>query len=526
MADDTTRHSATQPGASPQAVQQRLVTALRERVAEDLGEHVEQIETHISILLMTHDRVYKIKKAITLDFVDYSSLEHRRACCETELRLNRRFAPDLYLRCVAIGGAPSAPGLGAEPVLEYAVEMQRFPAEAQGDVVARDGHLTLAAIDALAETIAGYHARAANTPPDMNYGCAAAVSAAIRGNRRELGRAAPEPAQASVAALDHVLERLLEQAEPSLSRRHAKGWIRECHGDMHLANLIYRDGRWAAFDCVEFDPALRWIDVMDDLAFTLMDLYAYGLAAHAHRLLNRYLETTGDYDGLGVLRPYLVHRALVRAKIALLSPTAHRFGLTSNDYLGAAAALAQRRARLIITHGISGSGKSRAAAYLAERFGYIHIRSDIERKRLYGLAADDHSHRAENSPLYARNATTATYDRLLELARPALAAGWPVILDATFLERRYRDAARALAARLDCRFHILDLDVPADIARQRIQARGRSDASDADQRILDQQLHHYRPLAADERYETWTTSGNMTELAGWLSAWEAADPAR
>ncbi|WP_423820644.1 AAA family ATPase [Salinisphaera sp. SPP-AMP-43] len=525
MPDDAPDDPRPPAAPSGQTRQRQLITALRDRLAHEFADDVEQIETHISILLLTRDRVYKIKKAVTLDFVDYGSLACRRACCEAELRLNRRFAPALYLRCVAIGGTPSQPMLDREPAIEYAVEMQRFPAEAQADVRARDGRLALGSIDALAETIAGYHACAERAmPADEHDDGTAVVGATVRSNVDQLQRAGPSPIQVRLAPLVPALERLLKQTEPSLAERRTQGRVRECHGDMHLANLIYRDRRWSAFDCIEFDPALRWIDVMDDLAFPLMDLQAYGLARHAHRLLNRYLEITGDYLGLGVLRLYLVHRALVRAKIALLSAADRAGYRRPADYLTAAMDLARPRARLVITHGISGSGKSRAAAYVAERFGFVRIRSDVERKRLYGRAAHDRGAAHAGAPLYAPNATAATYAQLLKLARPALLAGWPIILDATFLERRYRDAARALAAHVHCRFHILDLAVDADTARQRIQARAGSDASDADRQVLDHQLDGYQPLAPDEQRETLTTRGDTTDLERWFSAWQTSSP--
>ncbi len=300
--------------------------------------------------------------------------------------------------------------------------------------------------------------------------------------------------------------------------------MRECHGDMHLANLIFRAGRWEAFDCIEFDAALRWIDVMDDMAFTLMDLHAHGLAEPGHRFLNHYLEITGDYAGLTVLRPYLVHRALVREKVAYLSARtdAHQDAPHQlSRYLETAHALSIERPRLVITHGISGSGKSWAAQRVAEHFGYIRIRSDVERKRMHGLSALAHRADAPGHGLYDEQASVATYECLFELAAAALRGGWPVILDATFLDRDQREAARAVAHEAGCPFHILDMDVPPETARRRIQARGASDASDADTRILDHQLATYRPLAPDEREDALSTSGAFSELRALFEALQA-----
>lgn len=508
---------ATAP-ASPTR-QQRLLAALdRPACYPHPVDTVVRIDTHISVLLLAGDYAYKIKKAVTPEFVDYRTLARRRQFCEAEIGLNRRFAPDLYLRCVAIGGTPDAPVFDHEPAIEYAVKMRRFPAQARGDARARAGDLDGRAIDGLAATIADYHQHAPAALPSRDYGDPCAVSAVITGNLDELAQSVEDHELPALARLWAWLDRRLASAQPLLAERRDQGFVRDCHGDMHLANLLYRDGHWEAFDGIEFAARLRWIDVADDLAFTAMDLHAHGLSGLGHRLLNRYLEITGDYAALAVMRIYLVHRALVRSKVGRLAGPSRPGGPEDRpDYFDAAQQWSPESPVLVITHGVSGAGKSRAAAYAAARFGYIRIRSDIERKRLGGIAPDIHAADHPDHGLYTAAATATTYARLLTLAEAALRGGWPVILDATFLAREWRDGARQLATRLGCQFRILALQVAPQTARERIRTRGAADVSDADESILAHQLAHYPPLAEAESNHVCTSSGADAELQAFFS---------
>lgn len=380
------------------SAQQRLIDALCDPACYPHPvDHVQRIDTHISTLLLAGDYAYKIKKAVVFAFVDYGTLAQRRRCCEAEIRLNRRFAPRIYLGYVAIRGSVEHLSLtGHGPILEYAVKMRRFAAQAQGDVRARQGLLTEDAMDKLAARIAEYHCAAPRQIPNTLYGHADTIIRTIIANLGELDTLLSGFAPPDYATLSTELRHRLLALEPALDKRRKDGFVRECHGDLHLANIIYENERWVAFDCVEFDAGLRWLDVMEDIAFTVMDLHAHALPELANRLLNRYLEITGDYAGLAVLRLYLVHRALVRAKVLALGGGHSDAQQKSQDcqqrYLAAAATLSVDTPRLIITHGVSGSGKSWAARWIAQHYGYIHIRSDVERKRLHNLSAATHSH--------------------------------------------------------------------------------------------------------------------------------------
>jgi predicted kinase len=291
------------------------------------------------------------------------------------------------------------------------------------------------------------------------------------------------------------------------SKRLAAGFVRECHGDLHLRNIVVWQGQVMPFDCIEFNPALRWIDVMSEIAFLLMDLDDHGRGDLSARLLNRYLEFSGDYAGLELLRFYQVYRAMVRAKVESLRLTqlggADEALKTGMDrYLSLAAAYTrERQPRLIIAHGLSGSGKTFVSTRLLEHHPLVRLRSDVERKRLYGIAPLEPSGSPRDGGIYSREANTRTYDRLGELASALLRQGFSVLVDAAFLKREEREQFRVIARRADTPFAIMHCEAEMPVQRQRVAGRTErgEDASEADLSILDRQLLHQEPLADDER---------------------------
>jgi aminoglycoside phosphotransferase family enzyme/predicted kinase len=463
--------------------------ALVEALARSL--HAELIETHISWVLLTGNLAYKIKKPVALPFVDDATLEARRHFCEEEVRLNRRLAPGLYLGVARIVGSPLAPEIdGTGPVLEYAVRMRRFPAGALFSEQLADGRLHSGDVDALGALLADFHTRA-NPTANGFASCKRRRSAALAA--LEGTRAITSPQEQ--AALQAWLETKASSLTPTWARRLDAGFVRQCHGDLHLDNVVTCDGGVAAFDCIEFDPALRWIDVVDDIAFPVMDFVARGRPDFAFRLLNTWLDHTGDHEALPMLRFSATYRALVRAHVAHLRGGDAR--VTARRYVDSALAWTHAPARrLVITHGLPGSGKTFESQRLLEREGAIRIRSDVERKRLFGLGMQDDS-RAKGLDIYTAQATELTYQRLLELARIALRAGYPVVLDAAFLRRSERDAARELALEFKVPFAILACDAPAGVLQTRLRAR-RHDASEADASVLDRLRASMEPLGRDE----------------------------
>jgi prepilin-type processing-associated H-X9-DG protein len=296
----------------------------------------------------------------------------------------------------------------------------------------------------------------------------------------------------------------------TITARRRDGFVRECHGDAHLANMVLLDGHVQLFDCLEFNPELRWIDVMSELAFLVMDLAERGYPGFARRALNGYLEHTGDYAGLAMLRFYLVYRALVRAKVAMIrlrQPGLHVAELDAADaeyrsYVQLARVYTRAaHPWLAITHGPSGAGKTWIAQHLVEATGAVRLRSDVERKRLRRLAPLARSHSETGGGLYTQEMSAHTYARLAELAGTVLDAGCPVIVDATFLERARRDQLRAVARSRGVRFVILDIQAPEAVLRERVERRAQQavDASEAGIAVLERQLAHIEPLAASER---------------------------
>lgn len=499
-------------------------------------ECVELVETHISWVLLAGDYAYKIKKPVDLGFLDFSTLDKRRACCEEELRLNRRLVPELYLAVIPITATPADPQLdGRGAPIEYAVKMRRFAREQELDRLAARGALGPAHIDDLLATLADFHQRIEVAGPDSPYGTPVAVTRPVAENFSQIGSRLESP--------DPRLEQLRVWSDAAGTRLHEvfaarrrDGFVRECHGDAHLANMVLLDavqehecregqgrpraaGRVTLFDCLEFNPGLRWIDVMSELAFLVMDLEDRGHPELARRALNGYLELSGDYAGLAVLRFYLVYRALVRAKVAMIrlrqpGLRAEEQDAARTEYRGyvqlAEAYTRAPRPWLAITHGPSGAGKTWIAQRLLETCGAIRVRSDIERKRLHGLAPLARSLSRPGDGLYTTSASERTYGRLAELAGVILDAGFPVIVDATFLERTWREQLRAVARTRDLRFVILDIQTPEPLLRERVLQRDRQarDASEAGTAVLEWQLAHIEPLDADEQAETVTISND------------------
>ncbi len=466
---------------------------------------IRLIETHISWVLLTGTYAYKIKKPVDFGFLDFSTLEKRRYYCEQEIRLNRRFAPQLYLDLVEIRGSEDKPHIGGQgEILEYAIKMLEFPQHSLLSNYASRHELTTDIIDAIAATVSKIHAHGDPADGDSDYGSAAQVRHWSDENLVQIAEAIP------VANLPNAffeLRRWYAENEALLGMvetRKAEGHVRECHGDLHLGNMAMIDGKITLFDCIEFNPELRWIDTISETAFVTMDLHARGYPEYGWRFLNLYLQQSGDYDAVALLRYYFIYRALVRAKVEALrtvqqQDTSRAHIQPALDYIELANRWAHsHRAALILMHGLSGSGKSTIAAQLVERLGAIQLRSDIERKRIYGFDALESSASELDQGIYTPAATAATYGRLAELASQLLSADYTVIADATFLMQSQR--RELLDLELDCDFRtvIVDCQAPESELRQRIVAR-EGDASEANLEVLEDQMATQQPFSDFER---------------------------
>lgn len=492
--------------------QQRLVRELLNNFKNQQdSSSIKLVETHISWVLLAGRYAYKIKKAVKLEFLDFSSLQARRLYCEEELRLNRRLAPKVYLNVIAIGGSPETPVLDEGPAIEYAVRMRRFPVSKQFDQLAVKNQLLPGHIDNLAATISQFHSNLRAVDEHSTFGTATAVHHAAQQNFVQIRLLLTSPAVVElVAALNRASENEFSACRSVFEQRLNQGFVRECHGDLHLGNIVLMGEQAVPFDGIEFNPALRWIDVISEIAFTVMDLQYHQRAGLAFRFLNAYLETTGDYAGVRVLRFYLAYRALVRAKVYAIR--AAQVGLpiheatvvqaSSHNLLALAADyFVRKKPVLIITHGLPGSGKTTFSQIALERFQAIRIRSDVERKRLYAVAPLADSRAKTGINLYSAEITQQTYSRLLTLTRTLLEAGYTVIVDAAFVDQTAREPFRMLAEELKLAFVVASIHAGNETMRKRIAQRlqAGNDASEADFAVLETLQQKQQPLSQQER---------------------------
>jgi aminoglycoside phosphotransferase family enzyme len=420
-------------GATDQA---RLVEALARSIGSRPGAGAAQVlQTHISYVLLTGAYAYKIKKAVAFGFLDFSTLASRRHFCEQELHLNRRLAPELYLGVVPITGSVGAPKLGGrgEP-LDYAVKMREFPqSELASALLARD-QIVGGDIDALAAKVAAFHAAVDVADAAGPFGTPDGILRLALQNIEEIAPlVAADAERRQMESLRIWTGREHARRRDAFRGRREQGFVRECHGDLHLGNIARIDGELVIFDCIEFNEEMRWIDVMSEIAFAVMDLDHRARPDLASRFLNAYLERTGDYAGLAVLPFYLAYRALVRAKVALLRAAQGADGAgagldEAHGYLQLASRYAEpEQPALIVTHGLSGSGKTTLTGALLERIGAVRIRSDVERKRMHGLAALERTDASLEGGMYAPAATRLTFASVLLHAtssEPGVSRSW------------------------------------------------------------------------------------------------------
>ena len=480
--------------------------------------HIKVIETHISWVILTGQYAYKIKKPVNFDFLDFTTLEKRRFYCEEEVRLNKRLAPDVYLDVVKITGSAAAPHFSEsedDPAIEYAVKMREFSQHALLSELAMRDQLTPALITEIADIVAHFHHQATICPHDKPYASPEEVFAPVQQNFDQMYPLLQEKNDI------HQLEKLEAWAQQQYQKlytifqnRKKAGKVREAHGDLHLGNIVLIDKKPIIFDCIEFNKEFLWIDVMADIGFLMMDLEHKHRPDLAYLLINRYLQRTADYAGLQVLRFYQAYRAIVRAKVTLFhlqSPglTASEQQTLKEHYQGCIE-LADRYRQtpkpwMIITHGVSCSGKSSLSRYLSQQAQAIHITSDVERKRLFGLSAEAKT-LLQQANVYSAETTARTYQRLFELTELIVKAGYPIIVDATFLKKSQRDVFHEFAKTLQIPFVILQTSAPAEKLRHWIADRQKDDQeySEAVLEILERQLKTIEPITETELQHTMT----------------------
>ncbi len=518
MASPSTPPSAAPPARADHVVadQSAVFAFLGDPASHRLppGETVTRIDTHGAAVFLAGPYAYKVKRAVYFPFMDFSTLEKRRASCEAEVAINTPNAPELYLGVVPL--TREATGIafaGAGEVLDYAVKMRRFDPDQTLDRLAERGALSGEIVRALAQAVAASHRRA---PAHIGWDVLGPLTAYVADNTACFAARPDLFAPADASALATAARDALEALAPLLAARSAAGFVRRCHGDLHLRNIVLIDGRPVLFDAIDFSEQIATCDVLYDLAFLLMDLWQRGLRAEANTVLNRLLwadaAPEAELDGLAALPFFLSLRAAIRAKVetaglghldAALQPDAearirHLFRLalaflapermapTPADALPPPLRMPEAPVRLVAVGGLSGSGKSTQAArwapFLGRAPGAVILRSDIERKRLFGVA--------ETEPLppeaYAPEVSPRVYQRLRDLARRALKAGQSVILDAVHARPEERAAVEAVARDLGVPFTGIWLEAPTHLLIARVEQR-RDDASDADAAVVRRQ---------------------------------------
>jgi aminoglycoside phosphotransferase family enzyme/predicted kinase len=462
---------------------------------------VELIETHISWVLLAGEFAYKMARPVRYAFIDLTDPRRRAALCEEGLRLNRRFAPALYLDvCDVVLRDGAAHIGGGGTVIARALRMRRFPSRDLLDHLLDVDAIDPAALERFGRELADVHARLPVAGPDAAAARPARVIEALRENFRQACAVLPASG-GRLAAIGRGLDARIGAAASAIAMRCANGCIRECHGDLHAGNVVRLGSTLQAFDCLEFDEALRWIDVADELAFLHVDLSARQRPLHANAFLNGYLARGGDYAACRVLDLYRAHRALIRAKVAVLSQTAA--SRIENWLHAAEAALAPRRPQLILMSGLSGSGKTWLAHALVPLMDAVHLRSDVERRRLAGLPEAASSRSMPGAGLYTPDHNAAVYGRLEQCVTDVLAGGRSIIVDAAFLSRGDRARFADLATRFRLRVQVLRVGAPENVLRQRLAARAAagSDASEADAAVLAWQMAHAEPLRPEEGFD-------------------------
>jgi aminoglycoside phosphotransferase family enzyme/predicted kinase len=481
----------------------RLVERLRDPAAypHPTGE-IRLVETHISWVFLTGPFVYKLKKPLDVGFLDYTTLEQRRRCCEEEIRVSGRFAPEIYVAAVPITGSPEAPRVAGDgPAIEWAVKLVQFDEADRLDARFEAGRLTADDCRRLGEAIAAVEEGLAVAGPGEPWGTAASVRDAVAINLGQLRERRPDAAE-RVGRIEAWLFRRLDDLAGIIEERRARGRVRECHGDLHLANLVLHAGRMTAFDAIEFSPTLRWIDVANDVAFLVMDLESRGRPDLAAHVRSGWMEAADDHAAAAVLPVYEVYRAVVRAAVAALRAGDAAARAETDRYLALAERLMiSRRPVLFATVGVSGTGKTTLAASFVGAAEAVRLRSDVERKRLAGMRPTDRpADAAAEAELYGEAMTRRVYERLARLAGLLLAAGQSVVIDAACLMRWQREIVAAAARAAGVPLVWLELEVPEAVVTGRVAARlaAGGDASDASAAIVRQQLASREPITAAE----------------------------
>ncbi|HAG83082.1 MAG TPA: adenylyl-sulfate kinase [Cyanobacteria bacterium UBA12227] len=468
-------------------------------------EPIQMIQTHVSYVLLTGNYAYKVKKSVNFGFLDFSTLERRQHFCLEELRMNQPIAPEIYLEVLPITQTANQyilQGTG-EPV-EYALKMCQFPQETLFITMFEQGKLTTNHMEELGRIVAHFHAKAQTNDYIRSFGEVEKIREAFDQNYQQteayIGKS---QTQQQYEETKQFTDTFFEQQQELLATRRENNWIRECHGDLHLRNICLWNDKIQLFDRIEFNEPFRFVDVMYDIAFAVMDLEARERKDLGNAFLNTYIEQTGDWEGLQVLPLYLSRQAYVRAKVtsfllddpAVPEAAKQEAATTAAAYYRLAWEYTKtNQGQIILMSGLSGSGKSTVARYLARHLGAIHLRSDAVRKHLAGIPLDQ----SGGNELYTPAMNQKTYDRLLQLGILLARKGFPVILDAKYDRQSFRADAIAQAQTHQLPLKILYCTAPTEVLRDRLSSRT-GDVSDATADLLTHQQATTEPFTDIEQ---------------------------
>ncbi|MCA1995329.1 MAG: AAA family ATPase, partial [Coleofasciculus sp. S288] len=487
-------------------------------------EPIQLIQTHVSYVFLTGDYAYKVKKPVNFGFLDFSTLEKRQHFCLEELRMNQPIAPEIYLEVLAIaqeGETFVLAGKG-QPV-DYALKMCQFPQESLFINLFEQGKLTEAHMEELGRVAAQFHAKAPTNDYIRSFGEVSKIREAFDENYQQTEKYIGRPqTQQQFEETKHFSDTFFEQRQDLFTTRRENNWIRECHGDLHLRNICLWHDKIQLFDRIEFNEPFRFVDVMYDVGFAVMDLEARGRKDLGNAFLNTYVEQTGDWEGLQVLPLYLSRQAYVRAKVnsfllddpGVPEEAKQEAATVASDYYRLAWEYTKsQKGRLILMSGVSGSGKTTVARHLARNLGAIHLRSDAVRKHLAGIPLNQQG----GAELYTPEMSEKTYNRLLELGVLLASQGFPVILDAKYDRQVFRENAISEAQSHQLPIQIIHCTAPEDVLRDRLSSRT-NDISDATANLLQSQLAAAESFTEAENtfvVTLDTTSDWVTPLNRW-----------
>lgn len=468
-------------------------------------EPIKLMQTHVSYILLTGNYAYKLKKAVNFGFLDYSTLELREHFCRQELEMNKRGAAEIYLEVLPITQTDNKVELGGSgTTVEYTLKMCQFPQDNLLINLFNQGKLTEKMVEELGKLVAQFHSKCPTNDYVLSFGEVAKVRQAFDENYEQTAKyIGLAQTQEQFEATKDFTDNFFATKAEVLANRIKNGWIRECHGDLHLGNICLWHDKILLFDCIEFNEPFRFVDVMYDVAYGVMNFLVGNRPDLANTYLNSYLEESGDWEGLEVLPLYVSRQAYVRAKITsfLLDdpgvPAADKeqAKITASQYYKMALDCTKLgQGSLIIMSGVSGSGKSTVAKKIARQSNAIHIRSDAVRKHLAGVSLTERG----GEELYTPEMTEKTYGRLLELGILLASAGYAVILDAKYDRQSLRQPVIAAAEKHHLPLQILHCTAPEQILRDRLNSRT-GDVSDATANLLASQLANTESFTEEEK---------------------------